>query len=982
MRSVALLSFGLVLSCAVACSDPPQDVADTQTLPTDAGAVTDGAAAEDGQGGADVAADGATAGESVWLTFEVDDSANKTFEDGDIKWTGSFKWDSKTNEIVPAASWLPTDGPYPLLYDDGPISDGGHEKEGAKKGDHIFSVAVKFKATEAVTFEYGALNEFDNWMWLGTNGQLKVDKGATGIIDAKGLVLPKHGTIDLKLELDTAKLNEKFKTWTTKSHKFYAKGTMNMWTPVQLLDDGKKGDAKAADEKLTYLHSGNLGKHDGLLTEKDEVQFIFVTTTGDAFPDAGQEYKAATQAYSEGVKAWTNTGADGAWVEAKVELRVDSKGKFKNTSIIVPAAAAAPKCDPVCKAGETCTDGKCIKDSPKTCDPVCQTGETCTDGKCIKDSPKTCDPVCKTGQTCTDGKCIDDKPKVCTPACKSTELCTDGKCVAKTCNPGCGGDQKCIVDVCVDLPAITKVEPIKGPMAGGTNATVTGKGFAAPAKVWFGGAEATNVVVKSATVITCTTPAGTPGTVKVEVAIAGDKASKADGFTYDKAPKPTALLVAPLTFAVEEKAAIKGLKSIIKVPTLSQTPGPTKGLKVEFGHGPAASDPAKKPTDSKDAWTWFDAKFSNENTAKGEETWTADFPALPLGSYSFTVRATFMGAVVYGDTNGSEDGADPKKMGAIQVTKPDTKPTVTGLEPPWVSVLGGKVTILGKFLTKDTVVVAQSQVPYKPITGTNVTVVAGKGISVSLEGMPPRPATLTVTPKGFPAIVLKDGLDVVPVFTPKLDGNPAMPKWHPFTILDNNGGVASEWSATNNVSQVFGAYDKDNLYLGISGTVEGKNAIVAYIDTDYGSATGVKSPLDIKDTNGALDNALSNPLKVTDSKFGAEFAMGTIGMKSFLSGKPAESTSAGWRSLSKPGDLSWLGGQVIAQAGKGIEASLPLKTLFPKGIPAKGATVALFVKVVNATGSVAPKGAIVPKQTATDAVTVDTVVKIRVYPVL
>ena len=104
---------------------------------------------------------------------------------------------------------------------------------------------------------------------------------STGTLDATGLVLPKHGSVDLKLEVDTAKLNEKFKTWTSKTHKFYAKGTMNMWTPVQLLDDGKKGDEGAADGKFTYVQSKNLGKHDGLLNAKGEVQFIFVTTTGN-----------------------------------------------------------------------------------------------------------------------------------------------------------------------------------------------------------------------------------------------------------------------------------------------------------------------------------------------------------------------------------------------------------------------------------------------------------------------------------------------------------------------------------------------------------------------------------------------------------------------------------------------------------------------------------------------------------------------------
>ena len=92
-------------------------------------------------------------GEARWVkpegyavvTFYVDDSENQTYKDGQMKWNGSFVWDEKSNIAVFASSWLPTDGPFPVLYDDGPISKGGHEMEGAISGDHIFSTEIYIK---------------------------------------------------------------------------------------------------------------------------------------------------------------------------------------------------------------------------------------------------------------------------------------------------------------------------------------------------------------------------------------------------------------------------------------------------------------------------------------------------------------------------------------------------------------------------------------------------------------------------------------------------------------------------------------------------------------------------------------------------------------------------------------------------------------------------------------------------------------------
>ena len=177
---VALLSLALG-----SCRDAPKD--DVEVVAADVGQ-------DDTGGGGDVEHYEIT-GNERWLqpggtariTFYVDDSANQTFEDGQIKWTGSFAWNSSDNTIVYAMSWLPDEGPYPLLYDDGPVRDGGHEMAGATAGDHIFSTEVYFKAEDDTTFDYGVLNELDFWMWSGPNGQILVPKGSRWFLASNGL---------------------------------------------------------------------------------------------------------------------------------------------------------------------------------------------------------------------------------------------------------------------------------------------------------------------------------------------------------------------------------------------------------------------------------------------------------------------------------------------------------------------------------------------------------------------------------------------------------------------------------------------------------------------------------------------------------------------------------------------------------------------------------------------------------------------------
>jgi hypothetical protein len=110
---------GLLLGFAIAACGTPESgssATDTGSASGPDGMVFD--VSKDIQGdslsGDSKDAGGDSGGGGLILTFEVDDSANQTFGDGEIVWTGSFSWDQASNSVVYATSWLPSDGPYPL----------------------------------------------------------------------------------------------------------------------------------------------------------------------------------------------------------------------------------------------------------------------------------------------------------------------------------------------------------------------------------------------------------------------------------------------------------------------------------------------------------------------------------------------------------------------------------------------------------------------------------------------------------------------------------------------------------------------------------------------------------------------------------------------------------------------------------------------------------------------------------------------------
>ncbi len=142
------------------------------------------------------------------------------------------------------------------------------------------------------------------------------------------------------------------------------------------------------------------------------------------------------------------------------------------------------------------------------------------------------------GDACTSIVVIDEENITCvTPSnlgagFKDVEVLT----------PGVGSDQLLLGYEYLPVPSITSLDVACGPLVGGTAVTITGTNFVNEnLTVEFDGVPATGIVFQNSTTIDCITPAGSAGSVQVDVScIAGD-AALADGFEYVAVPILTSL---------------------------------------------------------------------------------------------------------------------------------------------------------------------------------------------------------------------------------------------------------------------------------------------------------------------------------------------------------------------------------------------------------------------------------------------------------
>jgi len=143
------------------------------------------------------------------------------------------------------------------------------------------------------------------------------------------------------------------------------------------------------------------------------------------------------------------------------------------------------------------------------------------------------------------------------------------------------------------------------------------------------------------------------------------------------------------------------------------------------------------------------------------------------------------------------------------------------------------------------------------------------------------------------------------------------------------------------------------LYVGVAGHSLGDgamNAIVVYIDQDYGSASGLSSTSDITDEDGAADSALGGVLSFSDIDFGAELGFASLDLSDYWPGEgdPA-AAKAGWRTFEDPTNLGWLIDAPVIGDSAGLEASVSLADVYGAAT-GEERTIAIGVRLVSATG--------------------------------
>ncbi len=189
-------------------------------------------------------------------------------------------------------------------------------------------------------------------------------------------------------------------------------------------------------------------------------------------------------------------------------------------------------------------------------------------------------------------------------------------------------------------PAVSKINPVSGPEAGGTAVEISGSGFAGATAVRFGTTAAVSMTVDSASSITATAPAGS-GTVDVTVTTPSGTSSTSAADRYRYSP-PIALTSAPNPSTYGQKATFTAKVS----PATKGAPAPTGT--VTFTEG--------------------STNLGVATLSKG----VATFSSSSLAAGSHTLVATYGGDSYFGPSQSAGLGQNVKRA-ATQLTLTSAK---------------------------------------------------------------------------------------------------------------------------------------------------------------------------------------------------------------------------------------------------------------------------------------------------------------------
>jgi len=348
------------------------------------------------------------------------------------------------------------------------------------------------------------------------------------------------------------------------------------------------------------------------------------------------------------------------------------------------------------------------------------------------------------------------------------------------------------------------------------------------------------------------------------------------------------------------------------------------------------------------AGVWFGANAATQVTWNDATSLIATAPAHAVGSVEVTVKnpdaqqASLSAAFLYED--------DPQA------------PLLQTVTPTFGSVEGGMVvTVTGSNLA------GVSDITWGE--STLAVTLAGDGLSFSFTAPPHAPALMSLTVEngaGKTATLAAAFRYVLRLPTSRaltLDGLAS--DWvSAYEVAADT--TVSNWGTSNQLRRLSVAYDATALYLAIEGVVEtgSTNALLVYLDRDFGGGTGVNTVTNGMDSIGALDSACSGNMNASAvTGFGAEFCLGAQAMHELAMGDVYPATDyAGLRDIaSDTGNFGWgVDGdghaliQVATHAGAGplVEMALPWTLLFGvSGLPEAGAHLALFARISDWEGT-------------------------------
>lgn len=222
------------------------------------------------------------------------------------------------------------------------------------------------------------------------------------------------------------------------------------------------------------------------------------------------------------------------------------------------------------------------------------------------------------------------------------------------------------------------------------------------------------------------------------------------------------------------------------------------------------------------------------------------------------------------------------------------------------------------------------------------------------------------------------GTDVVaPDEVPLIDGT--LTDLAPATVTQP--WASSFDAAFNRMDALHVDADADGLRIGIDGVFEDDaNAVIVYVDVDYGDGTGWPRDGAITDTTGAADSVLAAVrADVPDPAFGAERALisvhGEQAYRQYIGGD-----AVGLRDLTRPDDLGWIDSGINFDSGnlslfdaaapdagaadEGFEAQIPWVSLYGTATPGVERRIAVVALLVNDVGAYISNQALPPLASA------------------